>query len=261
VTAAPVAEPAPVSLAPAASPSAAVAGRGGPTALIGAMPEELERLRSVAEAVRFEQHGPFELIRARLEGTSVVMATCGIGKVNAAALAQTVALAGVSRVIVTGVAGAVDPELRVGDLIVSRDAVQHDVDVTGLGYDAGQVPGEPRVWAADPALREAALEAAEAVARRDGVRALLGRVATGDAFIHDPAVRAQLRERFDAGCAEMEGAAVAQVCARWGLPWVVVRSVSDSADGSAELDFRAFTPVAAERAVAVVLGILRCQRP
>jgi len=232
------------------------AGRGA-VGLIGAMPEELERLLALAHDVTRSRQGPFELVHGVLEGVRVVMATCGIGKVNAAALAQALAAAGVARVIVTGVAGGVDPALRVGDLVVSVDAVQHDVDVTGLGYELGEVPGEPRVWQADAALRDAALAAARDVAERDGVRAITGRVASGDVFVADPARVAALRAGFGASCAEMEGAAVAQVCARWGLPWVVVRSVSDTADHDAEVDFRAFTVVAAERAVAVVLGTLR----
>ena len=228
----------------------------GVVGLIGAMPEELERLEALARGVRRERVGPFEMVHGELEGVRVVMATCGIDKVNAAALAQALAGSGVARVIVTGVAGGVDPELRVGDLVVSRDALQHDVDVTGLGYAPAEVPGEPRVWEADPVLRDAALAAAREVAAAEGVRAVLGRVASGDVFVADPARVAQLRARFDASCAEMEGAAVAQVCARWGVPWVVVRSISDTADHDAEVDFRSFTVVAAERAVAVVLGTL-----
>ena len=230
---------------------------GPSVGLIGAMPEELERLEALALGVRRERVGPFELLHGRLEGVAVVMATCGIGKVNAAALTQAVAERGVQRVIVTGVAGGVDPALEVGDIVVSRDALQHDVDVTGLGYAPAEVPGEPRVWEADPALRDLVMAAAQEVAAVEGVRAVLGRVASGDVFVADPERVAQLRERFEASCAEMEGAAVAQVCARWGLPWVVVRSVSDSADHAAEVDFRAFTPLAASRAVAVVLGALR----
>ena len=221
------------------------------------MPEELEELLAAAEDAHLERSGPFELTRARLGRTTVIMATCGIGKVNAAALAQALAASGVGAVIVTGVAGGIDPSLRVGDLVVSRDAVQHDVDVTGLGYALGEVPGEPRTWEADPALFEAALAAARDVAAGAGVRALAGRVASGDAFVADPEVAARLHDVFGASCAEMEGAAVAQVCARWGLPWVVVRSVSDTADGAAEVDFRAFARLAAERAVAVVLGTLQ----
>lgn len=230
---------------------------GPDVGLIGAMPEELRRLEALASEARRVRVGPFELVHGELAGWRVVMATCGIGKVNAAALTQALAERGVQRMIVTGVAGGVDPGLAVGDVVVSADALQHDVDVTGLGYAPAEVPGEPRVWQADPRLRDAAFAAAGEVAAANGVRAVLGRVASGDVFVADPARLALLRERFEATCTEMEGAAVAQVCARWGIPWVVVRSVSDTADHAAEVDFRAFTVVAAERAVEVVLGTLR----
>jgi len=147
-------------------------GRARPVGLIGAMPEELALLERLARSPRHERVGPFELVRGELDGVPVVMATCGIGKVNAAALTQALASSGVGAVIVTGVAGGIDPALRVGDLVVSRDAVQHDVDVTGLGYALGEVPGEPRIWEADPVLFAASLAAANEVAADAGVRAL-----------------------------------------------------------------------------------------
>jgi adenosylhomocysteine nucleosidase len=227
------------------------------TAVIAAMPEELEGLWRATEGATPERIGPFDVIRGELEGQRVLLAECGIGKVNAAALAQALLGAGVERVVVTGVAGALDPELRVGDLVVSVDAVQHDVDVRGLGYALGHVPGEEPSWSADPLLVRCAVEAAEEVAAAAGVRAVTGRIASGDQFIADPARVAVLRETFAAACAEMEGAAVAQVCARWGAPFVIVRSISDTAGHTAEVDFRAFTRVASERAVAVVRGLLR----
>jgi adenosylhomocysteine nucleosidase len=104
------------------------------TAVIAAMPEELEGLWRATEGATPERIGPFDVIRGELEGQRVLLAECGIGKVNAAALAQALLGAGAERVVVTGVAGALDPELRVGDLVVGVDAVQHDVDVRGLGY-------------------------------------------------------------------------------------------------------------------------------
>ncbi len=184
----------------------------------------------------------------------MLLAECGIGKVNAAALTQALLTAGAGRVVFTGVAGAIDPRLRVGDVVISVDAVQHDVDVTGLGYAPGEVPGSGRVWVADPALREAAAAAAREL---DGVRVVEGRVASGDIFVSDPALVERLQFEFGAACAEMEGAAVAQVCAKWGVPFVIVRSISDSADHSAQVDFGAFTSVAARRSEAVVRGLLR----
>jgi adenosylhomocysteine nucleosidase len=222
--------------------------------VIGAMPEEIEALLEALAGAREERVGPFTFHRGTLEGRPVVLARCGIGKVNAAALTQAVLAAGARRVLFTGVAGAVDPELRVGDVVVSSDAVQHDVDVGGLGYAPGEVPGEPRAWPADPELCGLALQAAGEL---EGVRALAGRIASGDQFIADPARVAWLRATFGAACAEMEGGAVAQVCSRWGVPFVIVRSISDTADHRAEVDFRSFTRSAAKRAKHVVRGVLR----
>lgn len=218
------------------------------------MEEELEALLSAAERPRRERLGPFEVTAGSLEGRPVLLAHCGIGKVNAAALAQALLARGAARVIFTGVAGAVQPGLRVGDLVVSTDAVQHDVDATALGYARGQVPGEPLSWPADGELRRLALEAAGEL---EGVRVVSGRIASGDQFVADPERVRALRTAFGAACAEMEGAAVAQVCARWGVPFVIIRCISDTADKSAHVDFRSFTPLAASRAKRVVRGMLR----
>ncbi len=218
------------------------------------MAEEVARLRAGLAGTAAARSGPFAWESGSLEGVPVLLAECGIGKVNAAALTQALLAAGAARVVFTGVAGAVADSLRIGDVVVSSDAVQHDVDVTGLGYEPGEVPGVGKAWEADPALRSAAVVAARAL---EGVRVFEGRVASGDAFVSDPARVWQLRQTFGAACAEMEGAAVAQVCARWGVPFVIVRSISDTADHSAGVDFRAFTLVAAERAENVVRGLLR----
>jgi adenosylhomocysteine nucleosidase len=231
-----------------------------PIALIGAMNDEVAPLLAGGDFA-VEAAGPIRWHAGAVEGVPVLIAACGIGKVNAAALTQSLLQRGARAVLFTGVAGALDPTLRVGDLVVATDAVQHDVDVTGLGYALGVVPGEPASWSADPALSERLATAATAVAQAEGVRLLRGRVASGDAFIADSARASALRERFGALCAEMEGAAVAQVCARWGVPWAIVRSISDGADHGAKVDFRAFTAVVARRAVAVIRATLRDLAP
>jgi len=218
------------------------------------MQEEVARLSGALQETEELSEGGFTLFRGRLEDKPVLVAQCGIGKVNAAALTQVMVLKGVWGVLFTGVAGAVDPSLKVGDIVVSTDALQHDLDVTALGYALGQVPGEPLSWAADDTLRELALEAA---GRLEGVRAVAGRVVSGDRFIASQGEVARLRELFGAACTEMEGAATAQVCHRAGVPFVIVRSMSDTADGAAEVDFRAFTPLAAARAERVVRETVR----
>ncbi len=217
------------------------------------MPEELAQLLDVLVDAETYNRGAFTLYKGVLAGKRVLVAQCGIGKVNAAALAQIFVLEGARQLIFTGVAGGLAPDLAVGDIVVSTDAVQHDVDVSALGYALGEVPGEPFSWAADETLRGAALRAAQALGE---VKVVAGRVLSGDQFIADREQGRALYRAFDGLCAEMEGAAAAQICNRAGVPFVIVRSISDSADGGAGGDFRTFTPLAARRAKAVVLGML-----
>ena len=226
--------------------------------IIGAMVEELEQLLAALSEQKTVQRGAYTLYTGLLQGKPVLLSQCGIGKVNAAALAQIFVLEGVSQLIFTGVAGGVAPGLKVGDIVVSSDALQHDADVRALGYALGEVPGEPLSWPADETLQAATLAAAKALpeVRSAEVKVVSGRVLSGDQFIADPDKVRFLFETFGGACAEMEGAAVAQVCSRAGTPFVIIRSLSDSADDSAEVDFRSFTPLAARRAKAVVLGLL-----
>ena len=218
------------------------------------MRDEVERLEASLQDPQEARQGPFTWLEGTLEGHRVLLAECGIGKVNAAALTQSLLSAGASRLVFTGVAGAVDPTLAVGDVVISSDTVQHDVDVTGLGYQPGEVPGSGTFWQADPTLIAAARGAAQEL---EGAQTLVGRVASGDTFVASPEATARIARAFGAACTEMEGAAVAQVCARWGVPFVVVRSISDSADHAAQIDFRAFTLTAAANAETVVRGLLR----
>lgn len=233
-----------------------------PVAVVGAMAEEVERLRSrLVDGVTLLAE-PFKVERGVIAGVPVLLAECGVGKVNAAALTQYLIGNGAKSLVFTGVAGALDVDLAVGDVVIGESAVQHDVDVTALGYAPGHVPGATAAWQADRelvALATAAALAAAGSGRHGGPGAFkvrVGTVATGDQFIDSPDRGAELRLLFGAVCAEMEGAACAQVCAAWGVPFVIVRSISDNADHSANVDFRSFTSLAAERADRIVTGVM-----
>ncbi len=226
----------------------------GTTGIIGAMPEEIEALLGILKETRESHESGFTVYEGVVEKKRVMIARCGIGKVNAAALTQFLLQRGAARIIFTGVAGGLDPSLSVGDIVVSTDALQHDVDVTALGYDLAQVPDEPLSWPADEALVRLALGSAQTL---DDVCTVAGRVVSGDQFIADAERVRWLRDTFAAHCAEMEGASVAQVCARWQVPFVIIRSISDTADQDAGVDFREFTPLAAKRAKALVRTMLR----
>lgn len=222
--------------------------------IIGAMTEELELLLENLQNKQTTQHGPFTLHAGTLEGQEVLLAQCGIGKVNAAALTQLMILQKVDKIIFTGVAGAVDKSLKVGDIVISTDTMQHDSDVRALGYQLGEVPGETLTWQADEHLRTLAFDAARKI---EGINVITGRVLSGDQFIASPEKVKELREVFEGACAEMEGAAVAQICSKWKIPFVIIRSMSDSADHDANVNFREFTKVAAARAKQVVRGVLQ----
>ena len=222
--------------------------------IIGAMQEEVALL--ISELTNHSQQiSPGVTLHSGvLDGHSVLITEGGIGKVNAAMTTAALIAAGATQVIFTGVAGGVHPELRVGDIVVSSDCLQHDVDVTALGYELGVIPGEALSWEADAALREVALASAREL---ENVRAVEGRIASGDQFVASREKVTWLWETFGAACAEMEGAAVAQVCAKHNVPFVVIRSVSDTADGEANVDYREFMPKVARHAKQVVRGMLR----
>lgn len=222
-------------------------------AIIGAMDEEIELLLADLQGCEDLTFPGVTLHRGALDGVPVLVTKSGIGKVNAAMTTTYLLHQGATRVIFTGVAGGIHPELRVGDIVVSTDCVQHDVDVVALGYERGTVPGEPPAWAADQTLRLVALEAARDVA---GVQVMEGRIASGDQFIASAQGVQHLWKTFQAHCAEMEGAAVAQVCAKAQVPFVIIRSISDTADGSANVDYREFMPRVARHAKQVVRGML-----
>jgi adenosylhomocysteine nucleosidase len=222
--------------------------------IIGAMDEEIEALLQDLKDRQDQHFGPFTLHVGSLEHKPLTLAKCGVGKVNAAALTQLMMLQDIDQIIFTGVAGALDPELNVGDIVISQDTLQSDLDVTALGYKLGEVPGETLTFVADLTLMQLAEKAARQV---EGINVKVGRILSCDQFVASPEKSAWFRETFRGLCTEMEGAAVAQICAKWQVPFVIIRSISDSADHSAQVDFREFTVLAAMRAKQVVSGMLR----
>ena len=196
--------------------------------IIGAMDVEVELLRVRLFDQEVTSAVGMDFYEGRLGEKDVVVVKCGIGKVNAGVCAQAlVDRFHVTHLINTGIAGSLDPEgLDVGDLVVATDCVQHDFSVAPLGYAPGLIPGRERVeFVADARMREVALSTAAAVAPE--VRAVAGRVASGDQFISAEEDRARIVSAFGAMCCEMEGAAIAQVATLNGVPFAVVRAISD----------------------------------
>ncbi|MBB6671122.1 5'-methylthioadenosine/adenosylhomocysteine nucleosidase [Cohnella nanjingensis] len=219
--------------------------------IIGAMQEEIDLLlEHLDDAVELKRSG-IRYLAGSLHGKQVVICKSGVGKVNAAVCTQVlIDRFNASKVIFTGVAGALDPSLEIGDIVISTSSMQHDMDVTPLGYARGVIPYQAESeWPAGQALVQLAVAAGEKVFPG---HCKTGKVLSGDQFIADRAVVRQLHEELNGTCTEMEGAAVAQVCAMNEVPYVVIRSMSDKADGSADVNFAEFTVTAANRSFAIV---------
>ncbi len=209
--------------------------------IIGAMQVEVDLLIEQMDDDRTTTVSGMDFHEGVLHGFDVVVVRCGIGKVNAAMCAQTLIVDfGATRVINTGVAGALDESLHVGDLVVSTDAVHHDMDVVGLGYAPGVVPEMEDTgklaFAADPLMVQAVLRAAAEVA--PDLHATPGRIASGDQFVCEREDRERIIGTFGAHCCEMEGTPIAQVCYRNDVPFVIVRAISDNADDTSKLEYR-----------------------
>lgn len=224
--------------------------------VIGAMKEEIEQFLPHMDQVQVTEKAKVQFREGLFHGKSIVLCKSGVGKVNAAVTTQVlIDTYGVDAIVFTGVAGAVDPELNVGDIVVSSESMQHDMDVTALGFPLGTIPYEDTsLFASDETLRQLAVQASAELF--DG-RVKVGRVLSGDQFIASRETVSRLYSDLQGACTEMEGAAVAQVCVMNHIPHVIIRSMSDKADGSAHVNFAEFTLQASENSYRIVEHMLK----
>lgn len=220
--------------------------------IIGAMDVEVAALKEKMENVTAVNRAGTAYFEGTLEGLPVVVVQCGVGKVNAAMCTQILCdCYEVTHLVNTGIAGSLCAELDIGDLVVSKDAMYHDMDCRAFGYPMGQVPGmDVLAFPADEQLMAVAYAAAENV---NSGHTKIGRVASGDQFIAEKGQKARIIEDTQALCTEMEGAAIAHTAYRNGVPFVIIRAISDKADDSAEMDYPTFEAIAACRCAQVTL--------
>lgn len=221
--------------------------------VMGAMIEEIEPLLRRMQNVRSERIGNNDYHTGRYADRDVVVAYSRIGKVNAAVTAtMMIERFKIDRLLFSGVAGAISPELKVGDLICAEKLVQHDVDITAFGHKPGFIPETGDFFSADAKLNDLAKN----VAVRRSVKLGSGVIATGDQFIANPETKERIRMTFGADAVEMEGASVACVCDTFGIPFFVLRAISDAADMDAGFSFDEFLKSSAEISAEFVLEMV-----
>lgn len=224
--------------------------------IIGAMQVEVEILLGQMENKAARTVAGTTFYSGTLEGVDAVVVQCGVGKVNAALCAQILCdCFAVTHLVNTGIAGSLCAELDIGDLVVSRDAMYHDFDCVHFGYPFGRVPGmDVTAFPADETLMGYANEAAEAV---NPGHTRMGRIASGDKFVAERNVKEAIIAATQGLCTEMEGTAIAQTAYRNGVPFVILRAISDKADDSAQMDYPTFERIAAHRCAEVTRRLAR----
>lgn len=225
--------------------------------IIGAMDLEVDALKSNMTDVSIMKKAGMDFYDGLLNAVPVVVVRCGIGKVNAALCVQILAdCFSVTHVINTGVAGSLNAKLDIGDILISRDAIHHDMDATIFGYALGEVPQMgKREFIADEHMITLAKESCERVNHE--ISAVVGRVVSGDQFISSKEVKEHLIADFSGDCAEMEGASIAHSAYLNHIPFVIIRAISDKADGSAEMDYPTFEREAAMHSAAIVEDMIQ----
>ena len=224
--------------------------------IVGAMQQEVETLLAAMQDVKKIEKAVAVFYEGKLEGLDVVVVQCGVGKVNAAMCTQSLCdCFGVTHLVNTGIAGSLCADLDIANLVVSEDAMYHDFDCVHFGYEMGRVPGmDVTAFPADEKMAALAFAAAEKV---NPGHTKVGRVASGDLFVAERKAKERIIQRTGALCTEMEGAAIAHTAYRNGVPFVVIRAISDKADDSAEMDYPTFEKIAAHRCAAVTMEMAR----
>lgn len=226
--------------------------------IIGAMEEEVETLKSNMEITETVTAAGMTFYKGTLHGQQIVLARSGVGKVNAAVCAQLmITLFDVNYLINSGVAGTLKEGIDQGDIVISTDAVQHDFDVTALGDPLGEISRlGVTFFESDDTLIDVATEAFKNLNLKD-INAFKGRVASGDQFIAGGPVQERIQTHFAPSAVEMEGAAIAHVAYLNNVPYVIIRSISDKANGEADLSYEEFLPLAAKNASLLMDEIIK----
>ncbi|ANV97908.1 5'-methylthioadenosine/S-adenosylhomocysteine nucleosidase [Helicobacter enhydrae] len=222
-------------------------------AILGAMQEEITPFLEKFPNHTSEEVGGNTFYKIPYGNHTLILAYSKIGKVHSALSASTMILHfKCQKLIFSGVAGSLNPSLKVGDLIIADKLCQYDVDITAFGHPLGFIPQSSVYIHADSHLNQIARE----VAQQKGIKLQEGIIASGDSFIADTAKKQWIIQHFQADAVEMEGASVANVCHLLSVPFCILRSISDSADGEADMSFDEFLELSAKASADFVEAML-----
>lgn len=223
--------------------------------IIGAMDEEVELLINQMKNKKVFNFTKMNFYKGIINDREVVVVRCGIGKVNAAICTQVLLdKFDIKYVINTGIAGSLDNEINIGDIVLSKNSIQYDMDVRAFGYDIGQIP---RMDVLSFDSSEYLIRKTSDVCEEMGINNFIGTVVTGDTFVSDSSHKERLKKQFSGLCTEMEGASIGHVCYLNSVDFIIIRSISDKADNSSTIDYKQFEQIAITNSVNIVNNLIK----
>lgn len=221
-------------------------------AIIAAMQEEMQEIKKIMTEIKEKQIYELEFFEGKINDTEVVLVEAGVGKVNAARTTQIlIDNFEVEAIINVGSAGAANDELDIGDIVIGKKVVQHDFDITAFGHPKGFISNVGECVESDNKLIEKMEETILGLQNED-FKIKVGTIASGDIFCTEIKMKEKIRNKFDADAIEMEGAAIAQVCKLDNIPFIIVRSISDSPNGNNNITFDKFLEKASRRCALII---------
>lgn len=216
--------------------------------IIVATIEELEAVKQIMFELKKEVIYDLNFYKGEINNKNYVLVQCGVGKVNAARTTQIlIDKFNLEYIINVGVAGGLRNDLQIGDIVVGRDLVQHDFDITAFGHEKGYISDTGKIFKSDNFLVEKLGKI-----KIDDIKIITGTIASGDIFVQDIKMKEKIRKNFNCDCVEMEGAAIGQVCFLNNVPFIVVRSISDIPNGKNNVEYDEFVTVAAKNCAKII---------
>lgn len=213
--------------------------------LIVAMDEELIAIKKIMKNIKINKIYELLFYEGTIENKDFVLVKCGVGKVNAARTTQVlIDNYDLDLIINLGSAGSLNDKLNIGDIVIGKRLIQHDFDITAFGHQKGYITDIGRDFYSDGDNIKICEKVINTICNN---KVVIGTIVSGDIFCTDIKMKEKIRNKFDAECTEMEGAAIAQVCTLDKIPFIVIRAISDKLNGNNEIDFNTFLELASNR--------------
>lgn len=210
--------------------------------IITATVEEFEAIKDIMKQTEKIKYYDLTFYKGKINIKNIVLVECGVGKVNAARTTQILTdKFNIKSIINVGSAGGLNNNLEIGDIVIGRNLVQHDFDITAFGHEKGYITNTGKLFKCDEKLMNKFKNI-----KIEGIKITTGTIASGDIFCTDIKMKEKIRKKFNADCCEMEGAAIAQVCFLNKIPFIVIRSISDIPNGKNQIDFNEYIKLASK---------------